>query len=435
MKHLSFSLLLFSVASLAVSVATRAQTPPVASVAAPASPITLDALVAEIVNRNPELAFYEAELAAAKAGRRSAAAWNDPELAVDAGRKRVREASGALAGEGTAWSVTVTQTFEWPGRLALRKSIANRQIELAELGLARFRAELQARARVLAQGLHAAREKAEATREVAARYQALREVFVARDPAGLTSLLETRVIEAQELALKRRATEAELAAQAALVELNQLRGASPDTTVEVAGARFRFHAAPGIDALLAAARENNFEFRIKQVELAQQGLEVSLARNERYPSIALSPFYSEERAGERETVVGLGLSVPLPLTNRSRGAVDVAEARRRQAEAALVMAQRALERDVVTTAQTFAAKLAAGAEWRPDAVAKFRDAAELADRHYRLGAVPLATYLELQDSYLDAVEALLDTEREALEAGQQLQVLTGTDFNAVEAMR
>ena len=46
--------------------------------------------------------------------------------------------------------------------------------------LARFRAELQARARVLAQGLHAAREKAAATREVAGRYQALREVFLAR---------------------------------------------------------------------------------------------------------------------------------------------------------------------------------------------------------------------------------------------------------------
>lgn len=386
---------------------------------------SLEAIVAGIVAENPELKFYEAEIDAAKAGRRSAGALADPELSLEAGRKRVREPGGILAGEGTAWSVSVTQTFEWPGRLALRKSIANRQIELAELGLARFRAALLARARVLVYGLYAAAEKSAATKEVATRYQALREVFLARDPAGITPLLETRVIEAQELALKRRATEAELAAQAALVEVNQLRGAAFDAPVRSAGSPLMFHSPPPLDQLLAAARERNFEFRMKQVELEQQGLEVSLARNERYPAVSVSPFYSQEKAGERETVVGLGLSVPLPLTNKTRAFVDVAEARRRQAETALVVAQRSIEREVITTFQTLQAKLAATGEWKPDSAEKFREAADLADRHYRLGAVPLATYIELQSAYLDAIEALLDTTKEALEAAQQLQLLTG----------
>ena len=44
----------------------------------------------------------------------------------------------------------------------------------------------------------------------------------------------------------------------------------------------------------------------------------------------------------------------------------------------------------------------------PDSVGRFKEAAELADRHYRLGAVPVATYVELQKQYLEAVEALLD---------------------------
>ena len=398
----------------------------------PPAPIAFPALVAEIVANNPELKFYEAEIDAARAGRRSAGALADPELSVDAGRKRVREPSGILAGEGTAWSVSVTQTFEWPGRLALRKSIANRQIELAELGLARFRAALEARAQVLAYSLYVSAEKSLATAEVAARYQTLRELFLARDPAGITPLLETRVIEAQELSLKRRATEAELAAQSALVELNQLRGVAFDAPVPSAGGQMVFQSSPPLHQLLAAARGKNFEFRMKRVELEQQGLEVSLARNERYPTVSLSPFYSQEQAGDRETVVGLGVSVPLPVTKRSRAGVDVAEARRRQAETALLVAQRAMERDVIAAFQAFRAKLAATAEWKPDSAEKFREAAELADRHYRLGAVPLATYVELQGAYLEAVQAILDTKREALEAGQQLQLLTGLDFNAVQ---
>ena len=131
---------------------------------------------------------------------------------------------GGLAGEGVAWSVWVRQTFEWPGRIPLRKAIANQQIQLAELGFAQFKAALAARARTLAYGLFAAQEKAAAAQEVADRFHALREVLVQRDPAGLTPQLESRIIEATEFTLLRKASEAALAAQAALLELNQLRG-------------------------------------------------------------------------------------------------------------------------------------------------------------------------------------------------------------------
>ena len=131
--------------------------------------IPLDRLVAEITAHNPELKFYEAEIAAAQGARRTAGAWPDPELSLEAGRKRARDAAGVLVGEGTAWSVALRQTFEWPGRLGLRKSIANRQVELAELGFARFQAALAGRARTLAFGLHVANSRRAAVREVARR--------------------------------------------------------------------------------------------------------------------------------------------------------------------------------------------------------------------------------------------------------------------------
>jgi outer membrane protein, heavy metal efflux system len=99
--------------------------------------------------------------------------------------------------------VSVQQTIEWPGRIPLRKAIANHQIQLAELGLAQFKTALAARTRTLAYNLFAAQEKAAAAQEVADRFQQLREVLVQRDPAGLTPLLETRIIEATELRPRR----------------------------------------------------------------------------------------------------------------------------------------------------------------------------------------------------------------------------------------
>lgn len=394
--------------------------------------VSFAALVDDIAARNPERQFYQEEIAAARADRRSAAARPDPELSFDLGRKRVKDTAGNLAGEGTAWSVSVTQTFEWPGRLALRRAIADRRVELAELGLARFEQALIARARALAYGLHAGQAKASAVREVAERFAALKETFLARDPAGITPLLETRIVEAAELALQRRAAGAELAVQAALIELNQLRGAAPDAPLRVSAPALTFNDAPGLEALLAAAHENNFDFRLRRAELEQQGDAARLARHERFPALSVSPFVSREEAGDRETTVGLGLSLPLPVTGRARGTADAAEARRRQAETALAVARRELERDVVTAAQAFATRLAETRRWTPDAEEKFREAAELADRHYRLGAVPVATYVELQNSYLDAIEALLDTQGEVLAAGLELQQLTGLDFHPVE---
>ena len=387
--------------------------------------VTLDALVAQALRENPEFQFYQAELAAAKAGRKAAGLWANPELSGLVGQKHSRDVNTGLSAEGVAWSVSVMQPFEWPGRIGLRKAIANRDVELADLGLGQFRVALASRVRVLAYGLFAAQQKESAAREVAERFQALREVLVQREPAGVAPLLETRVIEATELTMQRKASEAELASQAALLELNQLRGVAPGAVLSVAEPVLKFGASGSNGVLLALARTNNFELRVRAAELAQQGFRVALAKNERYPAISVGPSYSEENALERDRVIGVGVSLPLPLWNRNTANIEAAAARRMQAETSLFVAQREVERKVLEAALTYESKVREMGKWRGDAVEHFREAAELADRHYRLGAVPVSTYVELQKQYLEAVEGLLETKKEALESAARLELLTG----------
>jgi cobalt-zinc-cadmium efflux system outer membrane protein len=417
----------FAVATLAVTLTAPiawAQESTSTTNVLPGASHTLDALVAEALEKNPELKFYEAEITAAKAGRKTAGLLGNPELSGGVGQKRVT--GGGLNAEGVAWSVSVVQPFEWPGRIGLRKAIANHDIELAQLGYERFKIALAGRVRTLAYGLFAAQEKSAAATEVAERFKALREVLVQRDPAGLTPLLETRVIEATELNAQRKASEASLATQSALLELNQLRGVAPDTRLSVSQTQLAFRPPEDKSALLTLARTNNFELKVRAVELAQQGFRVDLARNERYPSISVGPTFSEENAGrDRERIIGVGVSLPLPLWNRNKGNIEAAAARQMQAEVSLTVTERELHRKVVEAALTYETKLREMARWRPDSVQHFKEAAEVADRHYRLGAVPISTYVELQKQYLDAVEGLLDTKKEALEAAAQLELLTG----------
>ena len=393
---------------------------------AQASQVSLADLANEALANNPELNFYRAEIAAAKGGRKAAGAWQNPEVSAEIGQKRVKDSSGALLGEGTAWAVSVNQTFEYPGRLSLRKAIANRDIQLAELGFAQFKLALAARVRTLGYNIFSAQEKLSAAREVADRFQALTEVLVQRDPAGVTPVLETRIIEATTLTLQRQASEATIAAQAALLELNQLRGQSPGAAVSVGEAQLNFRASPSLETLLEAARTNAFELRIRQAELEQQGFKVSLAKNERFPSVTVGPFISQDKAVDTERTIGVGVSLPLPLWNRNAGNIETAKAREQQAQTSLLVTQREIERRVTENALALQVKLAEMAKWQADAPQKFREAAALADRHYRLGAVPIATYVELQKQYLEAIGAMLDTKQEALAAAQTIEQLTGT---------
>jgi cobalt-zinc-cadmium efflux system outer membrane protein len=391
--------------------------------------MTLEAVVTDVLEHNPEVNFYSAEIAAAKGDARTAATWVNPELSTTIGDKRAT--GDGLAGEGVAWSVSIRQTFEWPGRIPLRKAIANQQLQLAELGFSQFKTALAARTRSVAFGLFAAQQKAVAAQEVADRFHALREVLVQRDLAGITPELELRIIEATEITMLRKASEASVTEQIATLELNQLRGQPWQQALKIAPVALTFITTPELDTLLGAARANNFEIRMRQVELAQQGFKVALAHKDRYPSFTVGPYFSREDALDRERQVGLGISIPLPLWNRNEGNIETAMARQQQAETAMSVTQRNVERQVIEQTLTYQAKLSEMAKWRPESVAEFRKAAQLADRHYRLGAVPITTYIELQKQYLDAVEALLNTRREALDAGQQLELLTGLDIHAV----
>ena len=390
-----------------------------------ASVTTIDALVADTLASNPELKFYEAEIAAARAGQKSSGLLDGPSLGADIGRKSTKTLDGVALGDGPAWAVSVTQTFEWPGRLSLRKSIANSDVALAELGLARFRAALAARARVLGYELYAAQQQAEATREVADRFQALLDVLVQRDPAGLTPQLEVRIIEATALTIGRRASKAELAIRSAQLELNQLRGLPPLTSIRMQRSTLDFRPADSLGALLVLARANNFDLKIRSNDVAQQGFRVALAKNERYPSFSVTPFYAEERAAGEERIFGVGVSIPIPLLSRNAANVAASQARQQQAETMILVAERELERKLAASVQAYDAKRAEMANWRADSLKEFRKAAALADRHYRLGAVPATTYVELQKQYLDAVAALLDTQSEALALAGDIELLTG----------
>jgi cobalt-zinc-cadmium efflux system outer membrane protein len=384
-----------------------------------------DDVVREALAKNAELNFYSAEIAAAKGGLKTAGTIRNPELNTQGGYKNARDNSGGGSGAGGTFALSVNQTFEYPGRIALRKAIAKGDIQLAELHLAQFKGTLVARVRALAYGVLIAQEKLAAVREVADRFETLSNVLAQREPTGVTPVLETRIIEGNALTLRRQEREAALGAKTPLVQLNQLRGKSVAAPLRLTSARLVFTEPPPLPQLLDHARANAFEIRIREAELAQQRFKVSLSKNERYPAIAVGPFYSYEKAADREQQAGFGISLPFPLWDHNAGNIETNKAREQQGQATLLATQRDVERRVAENAAIFQAKRAEIDKWQVDTLQKFRDAAELADRNYQLGAVPIPIYIETQKQYLEVIGAAHDMKRDALQAAQELEILTG----------
>jgi cobalt-zinc-cadmium efflux system outer membrane protein len=394
--------------------------------AAPPRPkaITITTLVEQTIALNPEIRFYENEIQLAREREAAGGRWSDPELSVEIGRKSNREPGGG-GGDGLAWGVTLSQKFDFTGRAALRKSIAQCQTGRAEAGLAQFRRELAARVAEQGHSLLAAQQRLDAAENVAARGRALLDTLVQREQAGVAALLEAQVIEAGILKINRTAAVHRAALLAALAELNLLRGAPPETPLVLTNEVFDFVAAPGTDALVAKAFNDNFVLRQFELDLQEQGIAVDLEQRGAYGDVTIAPYFSEARAGSTERTAGIGVSVPLPLWNVNKEGVAEARSRRGQAKNALLKARRDLHRDVAAAAANYRSNHELLAVAGREKVAQFRQAAELADRHYRLGTVPVSTYLSLQEAYLEVVDNYVTTRVEAVQAAAKLTAFTG----------
>ena len=382
--------------------------------------LTSSDLVSEALNKNPEVRFYEAEIDAARGGRDSAGKLANPELSTELGGMSLAQAK-----EGLVWRASILQVFDFPGRMSLRKAIADRDIELAQLGLQQFKSQLANEVRARAGDVILLKRKEDAARSVRERLESLIEVLVQRDTGSVSALLERRILEATLLNSDRILTDASKASREAAAALNVLCGRGPDQSLKLAGAVTSFPDVPQLTALKQQAARTNFDLQQKRLNVAKQGLKVDLTKSERWGDITFGPYMAGQHAGGTQIEGGFVFSIPLPLWNKNKGNIDIEKARTQQAEALLGATLRDLERDLAVARSAYLAELGALSRWRPESEKQFADAAAEADRHYRLGAVPAATYVEMQRGYLDAMDSLIESRRNAWKHRMEIERLTG----------
>jgi cobalt-zinc-cadmium efflux system outer membrane protein len=398
----------------------------VAAPAAAQTALSIDALAADVVAGNPERQYLARQISLAQTGVAAAGRLADPEISIDFGEKRTDSPlTGQRLGDGPAFAVSILQPIEFNGRIPLRKAIAQGNVTLARLGLAQFDATLAGRARSLGYRLFAAGERADAAAAVAGRMRSLAAVLVARDPAGPAPRLEAAVLEASAINAERIAAEAQASYNAILYELNGLRGQPFPARVRILRPPSAPPPLPDVTVLADRLEGGNFELLALKAQLGQQGLAVRLAEKSRVGAISIGPYLTRERGDVRDTIAGVRAQTTILLWNRQEGDVAAAESRAAQGEAALIATRRRLLASLHADAALYRARSEALAKWPGDAPQHFAEVAAEADRAYRLGAVSLAIYVQMQTGWLEAQTAVLETRAGLWEARENIRILTG----------
>lgn len=371
--------------------------------AAGARSYTSEQLVQYAMAHNAELGAYEADVAAAKGLREQAGLWKNPEFSGEYGRREVTNLDTNDRSSGFTRSAAINQTFEFPGKGTLRKAIADKNIAIAEVMLVQFRVSLQNKIRQLSQHLVSTQNTLTSAQEIRDRVQGVTEAMKQRAVPGVQGLLDLRLLQSGFQSDVVTVSDLEAEKEEILAELKTITGLPASLRLSVTDAGLRNLDLPKDDQLILLALNRNPQLLGRKLELERAVQNIKSAQLEAAPDFKVGPFFSQDRAGDNEVNYGISVSTDLPLWNWNQGNVKVASAQKQQVNALMLQARREVENAVVKNLRVNLSLQRQLNSLDSTFLAKIRDAADLADRHYRLGSVSVITYLDIQRQYLSSV--------------------------------
>jgi len=400
-----------------------------------ASAYAVEGLVSSALAENAELKAYEAEVLAARGQRTQAGFFKNPEVTVEIGGREVRDSENILQGSGTTFSLTVMQTLEFPGKGTLRKAIANKNVEIAELGLAQFRLSLAAQVRLLAYEYLAAESTARAAETVYQQSSAVAGQLGSGGSFGARLQIESRLIQASLVELGARIKEASLRAEQARTRLNALLGRPQSLPLRITSSFSAPVAAFDRSAAVFAAQNGNPLLQIRRKELERSARELTATRLDIAPDFAIGPFFSRDVAGDTEQNLGGAISATLPVWDWNIGNIQSARARLAMAEALRVKAERDTEAEVLGLIKAYELTRRQLAMIPQGLLRDVEEASMLAETQFRNGSIGVQLYLDAQAAYLNSLQASQDAVLDAWRAALDIGLLTGGQMEVLKGVK
>lgn len=382
--------------------------------------LTLDAAIRLTLENNPELRSLSAGVAAARGEVITAKTWDNPAMSVT---------PGAFRDSGGTWGhagFELSQTILFPGKRTLLKAVAEKNVEERQLALTGFRTQLAVQVRRVFNGLLAARQV------VALKQQQLElsKSFVAaarkKVESGFAPEFEQTKAEVEVASAQKTLREAEAQEAVARTSLNSLVGRRPGEPLNISGTLDIALNVPDEDNLLDQALVRNPSLKVQSAEVERTGLSLAYSRKSRLPDFTVGPSIEYQKP---EQSYGLGISLPLPLWDKKKGAIATATAEQQRAVADLDTLRRDVIREASSSWRLLAAAKESLAIYTPEFRGKLKSALDTAAQSYGDGRTSLLIFLEAQRTYYDTEAEYFDTLRQLYDAQAALESALGVPLN------
>ena len=383
------ALILWCLASASVKGARLVEAP----APAPASS-EVDALVAEALANNPDLAAARQEAAAAGARVSAAGTLPDPMVTVNYENDGAKPSLGVE--QMTRLQFMAQQAIPFPGKLGLQERVAKADAERSATRPERVALALEASVRRGYATLLEARENVRLVDEQTGTWREIEEVIRARYSAGMGTQQDVLRAQSERTRLLQQRRKDEAAEESALVELRRLLFRLQDAPVPterrlVPGEPLD---APQADEFLKKSLEATPELRDAAIGKERSRLAEELARRNLRPDFVASAGYMNRGSLPLMWSAGVGVSVPLWAGRTQRPLIVEA----RSLFAAASATEASLRRLALARTEERLIRIRQlGDESRLDSEALLiqdRLAVDAALASYRTGSVPFVTVLE-----------------------------------------
>jgi cobalt-zinc-cadmium efflux system outer membrane protein len=380
--------------------------------------LTLDTAVRLALEDNPDIRVLAADIASARGEVTTAKTWQNPEVSLAPGFKTIRDPSTTeFHGD-----FGLEQTFEWPGKRALRRVVAEKNVAVRQLALAGLRSQLVIQVRRAYFTLLATREVVALREQRLALARSFVDAAKKKFEGGFAPEFEATKAEVEVVGAQKSLCEVQSQQVAARVTLNALMGRKPAEPLTVIDALDGTIKLPDQSALLEQALARNPAVKVQEAEAERTGLSLQAIRKSRLPDFKVGPSVEYTRD---EQIVGFGLSLPLPFWDKKIGEIATATAEQEKALAELDRLRREILRDATTASQNLAAAQESLAFYTPALRDKLKATLDAAAQGYSEGRTPLLLYLELQRTYFDTQTDYFAMLQKLFEAQAELESAIG----------
>ena len=388
--------------------------------------VTPDTLVNEALLQNPELRAAEASLAGVQGEAVTASAWQNPELGFTPSVKHVSP-EGEPGDTFFHGAIGIGQLIEYPGKRAVRKAIAERNIAGSLLAVESLRHQIKLQVRKACYELLAAQQVESLRAEQVESARVFAEAARQRTHSGYASDFEVLKAEADVIAAQKLLRASQGRRASAEIALNTMVGRPPLAPIRMAGVLDEKFSVPGTN-LLAFALSNNPALRIQLVENEKAGLGVKSAKLSGRPDFTVGPALEFD---QEEQIYGISISVPLPFWNRGKGAIQTATAGQQKALAETERLRLEIIRAVTTAEQNLHTANAQLELYTPEFRNRLQALVEQAEKSYAQSATTLLIYLDARRTYFDTLADYHESLADAAGARAALESAVGVplDFN------